>query len=76
MAKLGLEKKLFTLNRDFCAPCGWKGVSLLYITAIGDMGMKNLNMNRAEVRETRGKELLGGLYHFRSNEREEAQHAE
>lgn len=40
MAKLGLGKKLFTLNRDFCAPRGWKGVSLLYITAIGNMGMK------------------------------------
>lgn len=40
MAKLGLKKKLFTLNRDFHAPCGWKGVTLLYITAIGNMGMK------------------------------------
>lgn len=40
MAKLGLEKKLFTLNRHFCAPRGWKGVPLLYIAAIGNMGMK------------------------------------
>lgn len=40
MVKLGLRKKLFTLNRDFCALCGWKGVSLLCITAMGNMGMK------------------------------------
>lgn len=33
-------------------------------------------MSRAEVRETKGKELLGVLYHFGSNEREHARLAE
>lgn len=69
MVKLGLRKKLFTLKRDFCEPCGWKGVSLLCITAMGNTGM-NLNvMSRAEVRETRGNEMLGGLHHFGCNGR-------
>lgn len=36
MAKLGLERKWFTLNR----PCGWEGVLSLYSTAIGKTGMK------------------------------------
>lgn len=40
MAKLGLKRMWFTLNRHFGAPRGWEGVPLLYSTTIGKMGMK------------------------------------
>lgn len=78
MAKLGL-KKLFTLNRDFCAPRGWKGLSLLYYSKYRKWAIRNMAMKpeRSESgRETRRNELLGVLYHFGSNERENAKHAE